>query len=291
MQVRAVDLPELRAELASFADSAEGVSYWEEHAATVEHYRTTAASGRQLGDVVRDALNGDLYAVSGPMAELAATAGQSLDLFDMDAQDLPTPNGVLIFEQSPQLLHGPDEDGTPIVIHGATWTARNDGRGGYVWITPIAEQGGHSHLMLGGPALLPFAMADYLASIGRTGMTREKNLFDYLITTMRAAWLLMQQPLVEETEVQPDRAVRKRLRRAGREPVAVRLIELRRPKSSGGQGDGDREYHHQWIVRGHWRQQWHPKRQVHRPVWIAPHIKGPEGAPLIGGEKVNVLKR
>jgi hypothetical protein len=69
------------------------------------------------------------------------------------------------------------------------------------------------------------------------------------------------------------------------------VIELRRPKTSSGPGDGDREYHHQWIVRGHWRQQWHPKRQVHRPVWIAPHIKGPEGAPLIGGEKVYALKR
>lgn len=290
--MRAVDLPELRAELASFADSEEGASYWNDHASTVDYYQATAtADGDYLGNVVRDALNGDLYAVSGPMAELAATAGQSLGLFDMEVQDLPTPTGVLIFEQPPQLLHGPDEDGTPLVIHGATWAARDDGEGGFVWITPIAEMGGHSHLLLGGPALLPFSMADYLASIGRSGLERDKNLFDHLITTMRAAWLLMQQPLAETSDMQPDRAVRKRLRRIAREPAAVRLIELRRPKSSGGPGDGDREYHHQWIVRGHWRQQWYPARQVHRPVWIAPHIKGPEGAPLLGGEKVNFLKR
>ncbi|MEU1447077.1 hypothetical protein [Streptomyces mirabilis] len=290
MNVRAVDLPELRAELASFASSAAGASYWEEHAETVDYYQRTATDGDHLGNAVRDALNGDLFAVSGPMGELAATASQSLGLFDMEVQDLPTPAGVLVFEQPPQLLHGVD-DSTPIVIHGATWTAGDDGEGGYVWIIPIAEQGAHSHLLLGGPALLPFSMADYLASVGRSEFTREKNLFDHLITTMRAAWLLMQQPLAEETEVQPDRAVRKRLRRIGHEPAPVRLIELRRPKSSGGQGDGDREYHHQWIVRGHWRQQWYPARQVHRPVWIAPHVKGPEGAPLIGGEKVNFLKR
>jgi hypothetical protein len=111
------------------------------------------------------------------------------------------------------------------------------------------------------------------------------------IRTIRAMWLLMQQPLAREEQAAPDRAARKRLRRAGHEPAPVRVIELRRPKTTSGTGDSDREYHHQWIVRGHWRQQWHPKRQVHRPVWIAPHIKGPEGAPLIGGEKVYALKR
>lgn len=290
MNIRPQDLPELRAELASFAGSADGASYWDEHAETVDYYQKTATDGDHLGSAVQKALSGDLFAVSGPMGELAAAAGQSLGLFDMEVQDLPTPAGVLVFEQPPELLHGVD-DGTPIVIHGATWTVGDDGEGGYVWIIPIAEQVGHSHLLLGGPALLPFAMSDYLASVGRSEFTREKNLFDHLITTMRAAWLLMQQPLAEETEVQPDRAVRKRLRRIGHEPAPVRLIELRRPKTATGTGDGDREYHHQWIVRGHWRQQWYPARQVHRPVWIAPHIKGPEGAPLIGGEKVNFLKR
>lgn len=290
MEVRAVDLPELRAELASFATSAEGISYWEEHARTLDYYQKTGTNAQGLTSAVQDALNGDLFAVSASMAELAAAAGQSLDLFDMEVQDLPVPAGVLVFEKPPEILRG-HEDGEPTIIHGATWMAGDDGEGGYVWITPIAEQGGHSHLLLGGPVLLPFGMADYLASIGRADLTRELNLVDHLITTLRAAWLLMRQPLAEDTEIQPTRAVRKRLQRIGRKPAAVRLIELRRPKGVTGQGDGDREYHHQWIVRGHWRQQWYPARQVHRPVWIAPHIKGPEGAPLIGGEKVNFLKR
>jgi hypothetical protein len=48
----------------------------------------------------------------------------------------------------------------------------------------------------------------------------------------------------------------------------------------------ERDYQHQWVVRGHWRQQWYPSRNVHRPIWITPHIKGPEGAPLLGGERV-----
>ena len=102
----------------------------------------------------------------------------------------------------------------------------------------------------------------------------------------------MQQPLADSSTVEPDRAARKRLHRAGQEPAPVRVIELRRSRNTAsGHGESDREYHHRWITRGHWRQHWYPKRQVHRPVWIAPHIKGPEGAPLIGGEKVYALKR
>ncbi|MEW2093898.1 hypothetical protein AB0932_30115 [Streptomyces sp. NPDC006682] len=281
----------MRAELVSFSKSPDGVSYWQEHTTTLDYYRDRGIDAEYLGTAVEGSLGGALFAVTSAMGELAAVAGQSLDLFDMEVQDLPAPSGLLIFEEPPHLLQGVDADGSPTTVQGATWTVRDDGQGPYAWITPIAVTCDHGGLTLGGPALIPFSMSEYLASAGQSEMTREKNLFDFLLTTIRAAWLLMRQPLAETSDVLPSRAVRKRLHRVGHEPAPVRLIELRRPKSGGGQGDGDRGYHHQWIVRGHWRQQWHPKRQVHRPVWIAPHVKGPDGAPLIGGEKVNVLKR
>ena len=118
----------------------------------------------------------------------------------------------------------------------------------------------------------------------------DRHGLEPIVRLVRASWLLMQQPLALSSEVEPDRRAQKRLRRAGYEPKPVRVIELRRPVH-GGSGDGSREFHHQWIVRGHWRQQWYPAREVHRPVWIAPHIKGPEGAPLLGGEKVYAWKR
>ncbi|WP_329220275.1 hypothetical protein [Streptomyces microflavus] len=286
--MRAADVPELRAELSAFANSPDGASYWEGHARTVDYYRSIDVTGADLARAVQNSLEGDLFAVTGPMGELAVAAGQSLGLFDMEAQDLPTPTGVLFFEDPPELLQGIDGDDLPLIIQGAAWSVGDDGEGGYAWITPIAQMSSDQAIRLGGPRLLPFSMADEAPA-----EERERMLFDHLIVTLRAAWLLMQQPLSEESTLEPDRATRKRLRRVGREPAEVRLIELRRPKGASGQsgGDGDREYHHQWIVRGHWRQQWYPARQVHRPVWIAPHVKGPEGAPLLGGEKVNVLKR
>lgn len=43
----------------------------------------------------------------------------------------------------------------------------------------------------------------------------------------------------------------------------------------------ERRYKHTWWVSGHIRAQWYSTIQAHRPKWIAPYLKGPEGAPLI----------
>lgn len=42
-------------------------------------------------------------------------------------------------------------------------------------------------------------------------------------------------------------------------------------------GDGTREYHCRWLVRGHWR-----RIEEARRVWVRPYIKGPAGAPWRG---------
>jgi len=107
-------------------------------------------------------------------------------------------------------------------------------------------------------------------------------------------WLLMTQPLAETEDEPLPRAVRKRYDRARRPEPRVRTVALRQPRKHGGERDESaphREYHHRWIVRGHWRNQWYPSLQRHRPVYIPSHVKGPEDAPLIGGERVNVLRR
>jgi hypothetical protein len=40
-------------------------------------------------------------------------------------------------------------------------------------------------------------------------------------------------------------------------------------------------FHVRWVVRGHWRQQAvGPNHSEHKPVFIAPHVRGPQGAPL-----------
>jgi len=106
-----------------------------------------------------------------------------------------------------------------------------------------------------------------------------------------ATWNLMRQRLVVERTEHPDRAARRRLDRAGVADTAdartVRVISLRNPDPESRPVTGtSREYHHRWINRGHWRQQWYPSIKDHRPVWIAPYVKGPADAPLLGAERV-----
>ena len=72
-------------------------------------------------------------------------------------------------------------------------------------------------------------------------------------------------------------------------PPEVTVVELRKKvrKDLSEVEAAERTYHVRWIVRGHWRKQpYGPKRSLVRDKYIAPYVKGPDGAPLHTGEKV-----
>jgi hypothetical protein len=74
----------------------------------------------------------------------------------------------------------------------------------------------------------------------------------------------------------------------------VRVIQLRSfsPLSLDDHNYGlKRRYRYRWVVRMHKVRQWYPKEGVHKVLWRGPYIKGPAGAPLLSGEKVNALVR
>lgn len=117
---------------------------------------------------------------------------------------------------------------------------------------------------------------------------------------LSAVWLMMGQDLIASRQAAVvDGPVVRAYERAGRDVPEVTLVDLRRrhvTKDDGGPADGTsgsgRAYRHRWVTRGHWRNQaYGPGRTLHRPVWIASHVKGPEGAPLLETEQVFVLRR
>lgn len=96
------------------------------------------------------------------------------------------------------------------------------------------------------------------------------------------AWL-KQRVLVAPRE-HAERHARKRLEAQGwsHEPL-IRVVQLRRSETRGYTPPTEheaREWSCQWVVRGHWRQQYFPTKAEHRPIWITPHVKGPENKPL-----------
>jgi hypothetical protein len=116
--------------------------------------------------------------------------------------------------------------------------------------------------------------------------------------TILATWLLMGQTLTRSEIHTAPRPARRRIARDDPKlDPTVRYIDLRRSSTEPGDTDttephsATREYRHRWIVRGHWRNQYYPSRDDHRPIWIDPHFAGPEDKPLLGGERVNVLRR
>lgn len=105
-------------------------------------------------------------------------------------------------------------------------------------------------------------------------------------------WLLASQPGIGDQRALPDA----RASRGGPAPAAavtiVTLREIPRPHDEHDGEHDDRQHHHQWVVRGHWRQQpCGPGSAQRRPTWVRPHIKGPEGAPLLERETVHVWRR
>lgn len=115
-----------------------------------------------------------------------------------------------------------------------------------------------------------------------------------------AAMVLCGQVLPRHVET-ASRAQRRRARRIPtiQEPDwgEVHVTTLRRANRAGTAWEDETpeeggRYSHQWVVSGHWRwQACGPGRKDRRLTWIAPHLKGPEDAPLMEVEQVGKLIR
>lgn len=100
---------------------------------------------------------------------------------------------------------------------------------------------------------------------------------------LHAFLLFIEQRIFVSSMSPAERAVRKRAERAGwADAPLVRVIKLRRAQSMNGITDaaGAHEWSCQWVVRGHWRQQFYPSKHANQPLWITPYVKGPEDKPL-----------
>jgi hypothetical protein len=98
-----------------------------------------------------------------------------------------------------------------------------------------------------------------------------------------ACTVFMQQRILTQHTERADRSTRRRLDRAGwTHDPEIKVIRLRRASSSPSSESGHEpvEWTCQWVVSGHWRQQFYPSTNEHRPVFVLPYIKGPEGLPL-----------
>jgi hypothetical protein len=114
--------------------------------------------------------------------------------------------------------------------------------------------------------------------------------------------MLMQQTIAakEKTDLRPKNPKRARRMKV---PGQVTIIRLRHESNASGRQPGESlvEWQHRWYVRGFWRWQacgpHYPMAIEVGPgkfrsrIYIAPYVKGPEGAPIKQSKKVNALVR
>lgn len=127
---------------------------------------------------------------------------------------------------------------------------------------------------------LPFGVA-LSALPNQSQLQRTMDVIKLVYTT----FAFIDQRILDAPAAEPIRN-RNAVRRLGIGPErtlpTVRVVRLRpreREESSGERRTV--EWSHQWLVRGHWRQQYYRSDNTRRPLWIAPHIKGPSDKPLV----------
>lgn len=181
-------------------------------------------------------------------------------------------------------------------------------RAGYVWISfyarsqakdvapqDLRRQISLPTLIVDGEAVIPWTPDDMRPDETHLFLLDTKKLAD---TTMSWGALLLaafqiakERTLVDHVVERLPRAERRRTQRAELPLRDVRIVKLRQhlaEKHTNTNSEISREYRSRWIVRGHWRQQWYPSLESHRPRWIHPHLKGPQDGKLIGGDRVNI---
>lgn len=141
-------------------------------------------------------------------------------------------------------------------------------------------------LLMFGPSTrfrIPMPIGMYFWPFGSFRQEHEQPRARRLFGWFLSALLLLNQRVLTTESQEVDRPARRRLdRQTSLHARSVEIVQLRRavPAQSDTHDSKTVEWSHQWIVSGHWRQQFYPSTGEHRPVFVLPYVKGPENKPL-----------
>lgn len=267
------------------------------HSRTGEALSPDGLSGYRamVGALPNALLGADTLYVEPEMMDLVDVAARSFEPEPLLPTDLPCPVGFLYL---PRPLAITDRNGKsvsarafawrPLAMSGDPWEAVEDG----VAIDGIAlymlhRVGDHDDYSdaehaAGGHAIGPWLLTHLFPwPFGAEYPRGQQGSLLDIARPLIALWRLMQQTIAMTSRERPPRATRRRVPPLLADRL-VTVVKLRRPRRPD---DPDHEptpveWTHRWIVGGHWRQQWYPSLNLHRQVWIAPYVKGPEHLPL-----------
>lgn len=124
----------------------------------------------------------------------------------------------------------------------------------------------------------------------RAQVSEDSNL--YSPRFVAALWTIMQQRIALSEPQHVPRTVARPVAESLAVPPEVILVDIRRATRPKGDGEPRSvEWSHQWLVDGHWRNQYLPSTGGHRQQWIEGYVKGPEDRPLIVKDRVHRVVR
>lgn len=273
-----------------------------------------------LGDRLAEA---DLFYVTRDMSQVVRQAAQAAPYYQVAQDQQPARAGFVVFGDSvctitdANATDGSVRPGERSEIVAALWAWVDDCGGGEPGVHLVTLQ--DSDVMLAtrraetdeqtlmqargdwGPLAyhdefpLPWGTRPY------AGAADKHRLGNQPIAAVQSTWIMMTQRITVERQVcAGTRQQRRAAQREGRPEPAVREVTLRRASPAEDRqqqepGGSGRKYTKRWVVGeyGYWRNTWYPSVQEHRQqfVFVPSYVKGPDGAPLVGGERVNTLRR
>ncbi len=274
-------------------------------AALFPHDEMPVAERQEIGlHVHRQILGaGATFAVANDIVSVLEQAAATLPTFMLHQEDLPSLNGFVWLEH-PILVK--DINGKTLVVRAfgwnttrivfvdqaelsiimMAWTDPRDPRDHAYsdWAHEVDEFAPPSGLLSMLCGVFPIG-EDWLKDPTRP----DPGLGKFFLSFLR----FLHTPWITTDRYTPDRHQAKRAIRTLDHVPEIHIVQLRRrrPTGSGETGTGNVDWSHRWLVDAHWRQQWYPSLGCHKPVLIAPYIKGPEGLPLVVHDKIFSVER
>jgi hypothetical protein len=278
---------------------AELLTYWSTHQtdllstykALANRVHDDSGSAYSLNRVVINSLNGDPYFVSGPIVEMIRGASEDIPSDWSINKELFITKRAFIWMDRPIALKEVRVDcgdagirPNDLKIHGLSWCFMPEHNSvliviwGTYFDTQIVQPLSNLEFEFNDKTTLESWVRDYF---------EVSNILKFLGSFL----LFINQNILVSTKRKCSRSCERRIDKlapilAPQDIHDINVISLRKAKHKSTDTHVEIEWSCQWVVRGHWRNQYYPSVQGNIPIWILPYIKGPDDKPLRNPEHV-----
>jgi hypothetical protein len=230
-------------------------------------------------DVVVNSLSGEPYYVAPNITDMVYQASQSIPTdWELKIELFMTKTGFVWFDRFPLVTEIKDK----YLLAAISWTTAvigsNEQKNLFyvIWGEWVGER-----------VIQPIT---FLSFYKKQLLADSISAYPEIANTLKffASFLLfINQTILVYNRRRPSRSCSRRVGKL--EPTLlheINVITLRRAKYKPSDSHVEVEWSCQWVVRGHWRNQYYPSTDSNTPIWILPYIKGPEDKPMKNSEHI-----